>query len=63
MQERSYRECVKLQTTIDRQLHRRFKTCCFLNGLHMNTVLTSLITDWLNEKNNTRNTKDSDDIK
>lgn len=63
MQNRPNRECVKLQTTIDRQLHRRFKAHCFLNGLKMNTVLTILITDWLKEKHHTRNTKDSDDIK
>jgi len=54
------REYVKLQTNINRQLHRKFKTICFLNGLQMNTVLTLLITDWLDNKSRHRNTDEQD---
>lgn len=39
----------KLQTNIDAELHRRFKTTCFLQGREMNDVLTELIEDWLPE--------------
>ncbi|ENY5536626.1 plasmid partition protein ParG [Salmonella enterica] len=38
---------VKLQTTIDQTLHRRFKASCFLQGKGMNEVLTDLIAYWL----------------
>lgn len=37
----------KLQTNIDEELHRRFKTACFLQGREMKDVLTELIEGWL----------------
>ena len=40
-------EQIKLQTNIERELHRRFKTACFLQDRQMNEVLTELITWWL----------------
>lgn len=39
----------KLQTNIDEDLHRRFKTACFLQGREMKDVLTGLIEHWLFE--------------
>ncbi|BCQ37355.1 MULTISPECIES: plasmid partition protein ParG [Erwiniaceae] len=39
----------KLQTNIDEELHRRFKTACFLQGREMKDVLTELIEGWLPE--------------
>jgi hypothetical protein len=42
----------KLQTNIDEDLHKRFKTSCFLQDREMKDVLTELIEAWLvnNEK-------------
>lgn len=37
----------KLQTNIDEELHRRFKTSCFLQDREMKDVLTELIEAWL----------------
>lgn len=56
------REYVKLQTNINRQLHRKFKTICFLNGLQMNTVLTLLIIDWLKNRIRYNNTGEQDPL-
>lgn len=39
----------KLQTNIDEDLHRRFKTACFMQGREMKDVLTELIQAWLSE--------------
>ncbi|PIJ48877.1 plasmid partition protein ParG [Erwinia aphidicola] len=39
----------KLQTNIDEDLHRRFKTACFMQGREMKDVLTELIEHWLPE--------------
>lgn len=39
----------KLQTNIDEDLHRRFKTACFMQGREMKDVLTELIERWLPE--------------
>nr|WP_249412634.1 plasmid partition protein ParG [Erwinia rhapontici] len=43
------RNSEKLQTNIDEELHRRFKTACFLQGREMKDVLTELIEGWLPE--------------
>ncbi|PLR37577.1 chromosome partitioning protein ParB [Chimaeribacter coloradensis] len=37
----------KLQTNIDEDLHRRFKTTCFMKDREMRDVLTELIQGWL----------------
>lgn len=37
----------KLQTNIDEDLHKRFKTSCFLQDREMKDVLTELIEGWL----------------
>jgi len=39
----------KLQTNIDEDLHRRFKTACFMQDREMKDVLTELIEGWLPE--------------
>ena len=38
---------IKLQTNIDTELHHRFKAACYLQGKGMNTVLTEIITEWM----------------